>query len=54
MSNSDEVQRTELLGGMLLIAAAALAMILANSPWAGIYDDLLDVRFELRFNHFKL
>ena len=35
--------RNEAAGGMLLIAAAALAMILANSPWAAQYFALLNL-----------
>lgn len=37
-----KLSNPESLGGLLLIVAAALAMGLANSPWAGLYDRLLD------------
>jgi NhaA family Na+:H+ antiporter len=33
--------RTETVGGTLLLAAAALAVVLANSPWGGGYERLL-------------
>jgi len=48
MSNTENTQRIELVGGILLVAAAVLAMLLANSPWAHLYDRLLDVHFEVR------
>jgi len=32
--------RRETVGGMLALVAAALAVIWANSPWGGAYDDL--------------
>lgn len=38
----------EAAGGMLLAAAATLAMLLANSPLAHLYDALLDLRIEVR------
>ena len=33
--------RLEAAGGILLLAAAVVAMLIANSPLAGLYDDLL-------------
>lgn len=44
MSDPRETQRTELLGGVLLFLAAGLAMVLANSPWSGLYGELLETR----------
>jgi NhaA family Na+:H+ antiporter len=38
----------ESAGGVLLAAAAAVAMLLANSPLAGLYGAFLDVRIEIR------
>jgi len=35
----------EAAGGILLIGAAALAMMLANSPWSSSYQSLLDLPF---------
>ena len=35
---------SEAAGGLILIAAAALALLLANSPFAGAYFEALDVR----------
>jgi NhaA family Na+:H+ antiporter len=38
------VLRKETVGGALLLAAAALALVWANSPWAGGYEALRDTR----------
>jgi NhaA family Na+:H+ antiporter len=35
--------QTEALSGLLLLVAAILALILANSPWAALYDDLWNI-----------
>ncbi|MGE0295981.1 Na+/H+ antiporter NhaA [Pseudonocardia sp.] len=35
-----DVLRTETTGGLLLVAAAAFALVWANSPWRGAYFDL--------------
>jgi NhaA family Na+:H+ antiporter len=43
-----EFLRLEAAGGLLLMAAAALAMVVANSPLAGLYADSLGVAFEVR------
>ncbi|MHC0432039.1 Na+/H+ antiporter NhaA [Streptomyces sp. O3] len=37
-----EVLRTETVGGMILLAAAAAALIWANSPWSGAYETVRD------------
>jgi len=42
----DFLQR-ESAGGLLLLAAAALGLGVANSPWGDIYFDFLDTGFEL-------
>ncbi|MFG1605317.1 Na+/H+ antiporter NhaA [Actinoplanes sp. NPDC049265] len=39
-----ELLRTETVGGLLLAGAAAIALIWANSPWAGAYERLSDLR----------
>jgi NhaA family Na+:H+ antiporter len=39
-----EVLRRETVGGILLVAAAALALLWANSPWRGAYTALSGVR----------
>jgi Na+:H+ antiporter, NhaA family len=39
-----EVLRTETTGGLLLLAAAVVALAWANSPWAGAYRDLSMIR----------
>jgi Na+:H+ antiporter, NhaA family len=39
-SRAAEILRAETTGGLLLIAAAAVALIWSNTRWAGSYDDL--------------
>ncbi len=46
--------RGEAAGGMLLMAATVVAMIVANSPLAGAYTALLDVPFAIQLGTFKL
>jgi NhaA family Na+:H+ antiporter len=38
-----DVLRTETVGGVLLLGAAVIALIWANSPWSGGYDALSDL-----------
>jgi NhaA family Na+:H+ antiporter len=38
------VLRSETVGGALLLAAAAIALVWANSPWGGAYEGLRDTR----------
>jgi NhaA family Na+:H+ antiporter len=38
------VLRRETVGGILLIAGAVVALVWANSPWAGAYETLRDTR----------
>lgn len=40
--------RLEAAGGLLLVLAAALAMLMVNSPFAGLYDSFLALPVELR------
>ncbi len=44
----------ETAGGILLIVAAALAMLLANSPFYGHYDLLIDTPFIISLGDFAL
>ena len=37
--------RVEQVGGVVLLAAAALALVVANSPLAGAYEDLRGLTF---------
>ena len=37
--------RTETVGGMVLLAAAVLALIWANTPWSGAYEQIRDFHF---------
>ncbi|NHC47542.1 Na+/H+ antiporter NhaA [Motilibacter aurantiacus] len=39
-----EILRKETIGGALLLAGAALALVWANSPWSEAYEDLRDTR----------
>ena len=44
VSRITDVLRTETVGGTLLVAAAAIALLWANSPWAVAYFDLSAIR----------
>jgi len=37
-----EILRTETTGGLLLLGAAVIAVVLANSPWSGWYETISD------------
>jgi Na+:H+ antiporter, NhaA family len=49
-----EFLRLESAGGLLLAAAAILALICSNSPLRQAYDDLLKVPVEMRFGSFAI
>jgi len=44
------ILRHEAFGGMLLLAAAVAALLVANSGWRGDYDDLLNTRLAVTLN----
>lgn len=46
--------RLEAAGGIVLIAAAALALVFANSGLAGVYDSLRDLPVEVRIGTFGI
>jgi Na+:H+ antiporter, NhaA family len=46
--------QVEAASGILLLAAAVLAMVWANSPWAGSYEALWDTQVTLRLGSFEL
>jgi len=46
--------RLEAASGILLVGAAVLAMIVANSPLSGLYSTLLNVPVEIRFGDFQI
>ncbi len=46
--------RLESAGGLLLVAAAGLALICSNSPLRHAYDDLLKIPVEVRFGSFAV
>jgi Na+:H+ antiporter, NhaA family len=46
--------KLESAGGLLLVAAAALALICSNSPLRQAYDDLLKIPVEMRFGSFAI
>jgi Na+/H+ antiporter NhaA len=39
--------KTEVLGAILLASSAILALIWANSPWSGSYENLWSARFAI-------
>ena len=43
--------KLEATSGLLLVAAAVLAMIAANSPLAGLYASIIDIPFEIRLGN---
>jgi NhaA family Na+:H+ antiporter len=49
-----EFLKTESAGGIFLIIATALALLLANSPLSGIYDSLLNATLQIRIETFNL
>jgi Na+:H+ antiporter, NhaA family len=46
--------RLEAAGGILLIAAAVLAMLLANSPWLSLYESFRDLPVQVRVGELNL
>lgn len=46
--------RTETIGGALLLAAAAIALVWANTPWQGGYASLRDVEVGVDWGHLRL
>jgi len=49
-----EFFRLEAAGGILLIGAAVLAMLLANSPLSGVYDGFRDLPVQVRIGQLNL
>ena len=45
--------KTESASGLILAAAAAAAIIMANSPWARLYFDFIDAPFTIQVGAFK-
>ncbi|MFE0517320.1 Na+/H+ antiporter NhaA, partial [Streptomyces sp. NPDC058964] len=37
--------RTETVGGLVLLGAAVVALVWANTPWSGSYESLRDIHF---------
>lgn len=54
LSGIKDFLKLEAAGGLMLMAAAVLAMIVANSPLAGLYDSLLAVPFSVMLGDFGL
>ena len=46
--------RTETVGGMILLVAAIAALILANTPLSGVYDDIKNFSFGPQALHLRL
>ena len=49
-----EFSENEAIGGVLLLVAAALALVWANSPWAEKYSTLWEHKFTIGFEGFAL
>jgi NhaA family Na+:H+ antiporter len=49
-----EALRTETVGGMLLLAAAVVALVWANSPWGNLYETVRDFHFGIPSLHLDL
>ncbi|MFC4000294.1 Na+/H+ antiporter NhaA [Prauserella oleivorans] len=49
-----DILRQETVGGMLLLAGAVVALVLANSPWSGFYTALSEFTFGPEALHLKL
>ncbi len=54
MKNVREFLQLESSGGLVLVAAAALAMVVANSPLSSSYIGLLSVPIEVRVGSFEI
>ncbi|MEE1938012.1 Na+/H+ antiporter NhaA [Streptomyces sp. TRM 70361] len=46
--------RTETVGGMVLLAAALVALVWANSPWGNVYESVRDFHFGIPELHLDL
>src|SRR3954449_1479701 len=53
-SRIGDILRAETFGGVLLVAAAILALVWANSPWSDAYSALSDLRVGLAAWHLDL
>ena len=49
-----EFMRMESAGGILLLMAAVLAMLVANSPLSYLYDTFLDLTVAVQFGEFVI
>ncbi len=54
LSTIKDFLKLEAAGGFLLFIAAAVAMVLANSPLSGYYDLFLDMPVEIRIGKFDI
>ena len=54
LSGIKDFLKLETAGGLMLMVAAVLAMVVANSPLAGYYDALLAVPFTVMLGDFGL
>ncbi|MGB5210327.1 MAG: Na+/H+ antiporter NhaA [Gammaproteobacteria bacterium] len=46
--------KLETAGGIILVGAAVLAMIIANSPLSGLYDSLINIPVEIRIGALEI
>jgi NhaA family Na+:H+ antiporter len=49
-----DFHQTESLGGLIMLAAAVVALALANSPWGAVYEAALNLPFEVRLGDLSL
>nr|WP_269570381.1 Na+/H+ antiporter NhaA [Legionella tunisiensis] len=54
MSNKDSFYNLETLGGVLLFAAALIAIIIANSPYHLVYNHLFEIKGSIGIGSFLI
>lgn len=54
LSAFQKFDRAQSLGGILLFGATVLALIMANSPLSGLYENLREIPFGIELNNFSL
>ena len=54
LTNFQEFLRAEYAGGILLLLATAIAMLWANSPWSGLYEQLWSTKITIGFGAYTL
>jgi len=54
LSAFQKFDKAQSLGGILLFGATVLALIIANSPLSGLYENLREIPFGIELNNFSL